>query len=129
MVAISFSVFKKKIKTGKKRQTIRPYSSKRFKQFVRNRNIQLYWKMRTKHCEKLGDAILAAIYNVRLTKDGIMAFVDGKWIALNSDLIAQYDGFENYQEMLKWFCDKYHVSVEELANMPFMLIRWNLRSG
>ena len=92
MVAISFSVFKEKIKTGKKRMTIRPYNRKRFKQFVRNMNIQLYWKMRTKYCEKLGDAIREVIYKVRLTKDAVLAFVDGKWVPLEPELIAQYDG-------------------------------------
>jgi len=57
MVALSYKVFKEKLLSGEKDQTIRKQNLVREEQMKRL-GLQIYWKQRTKECEKLFDAKL-----------------------------------------------------------------------
>ncbi len=142
MVAISFSVFKDKIITGEKTQTIRPYSEKRYKSIVKNKKLQLYWKLRTKHAEKLADAVLEDIQIIRLYAPLQLSFFDSeqttigwihrwdghKWVKVVAEEmrdIAKRDGFDSISDMYHFFQKKYG---KKIFGMNFMLIRWRVVS-
>ena len=58
MPAISFSIPEhvRKIFSGRKVNTIRPIFAGKGCRFNRNERLFLYWKQRTRHCTKLGEA-------------------------------------------------------------------------
>jgi hypothetical protein len=118
MVAISFSIFKDKLLSGEKTQTIRPYNEKRFNQIKRIGKLQIYWKQRSKECEKLFDAELTEIFKLPSFKE----LYEHHYVPVK-DLqeLAQRDGFECFHSMLYWFRRKYG---EKFWDMEFMVIRW-----
>ena len=138
MVAISFSVFKDKILTGKKTQTIRPYSERRYNQIKKKGILQLYWKQRTKESELLKEVKLESIDIIRLYAPIHSTYFDSKGYKVgyihiwNGDrwektddrdmiLTVKRDGFETVEEMYRWFYDRYG---EKVYNIVFMRIRW-----
>jgi|Deesub1362A_J573_1020465.scaffolds.fasta_scaffold00348_26 hypothetical protein len=127
MVAISFSMFKDKLLSGEKDQTIRPYSEKRYNQIKNAKRLQIYWKQRTKQCEKLFDAELVEIFKLasfkKLYNDYLEPF---QHLRQNLDELAQRDGFECFHEMLYWFRKKYGSKYRD---MEFMVIRFKKLEG
>lgn len=138
MVAISFSVFKDKIVSGEKTQTIRPYSEKRYNLIKKIGKLQLYWKQRTKECELLREVTLESIDIIRLYAPRNMLDFnskgypvgnffkwDGKqWIPLDEEdffATVHRDGFGSTAEMCEWFYNHYGDKVKD---MKFMRIRW-----
>ncbi len=138
MVAISFSVFKDKILSGEKTQTIRPYSPKRYGQIKKIERLQLYWKQRTKECELLREVNLESIDIIRLYAPYNLAAFDSqgttvghihRWSGKRWMLVDQKeffdtckrDGFETIADMYEWFRRKYK---DRRYNMVFMRIRW-----
>ena len=135
MVAISFSVFKEKILSGEKKQTIRPYSKKRWNSILKNKKLQLYWKQRTKECEFLKEVELEEMFRIRFEikwlRVSFLGYItvlkeeeDGSWKEIDSDELdhlARCDGFENCSEMTEWFFEKYGYGID---TMIFMVIRW-----
>ena len=123
---LSFSVFKEKIESGEKRQTIRPYNEKRYKMFCNAKKYQLYW-----HNPRNGGKLIKEVEPKRF----IPVFQFDPIFKINPlnnepghlnycpipEVLAQDDGFENFQEMLSWFLMKYG---NELYLMKFMVLRW-----
>ena len=138
MVAIGFKVYKDKILSGDKRQTIRPYSEKRYKSLLKNRKLQLYWKLRTKDCEFLKEVELKDLFIIKLYSPTnifdfhssgypvghVFRWGDVRWYIMSPDNIidlAKRDGFDSVPEMYKWFRNQYGKKVYD---MNFMVIRW-----
>ena len=137
MVAISFSVFKDKLLSGKKRQTIRKHNKERVEQ-MKEHGIQIYWKQRSQDGYKLFDATLVENFEIKFSRwkrgyterktDKMMYFRMGddsefvtapKWFA---DGVARKDGFEDFDDMFDSFCDQY--GEEEVLNTTFDVIRF-----
>jgi len=125
MPLIGFTVFKDKILSGEKRQTIRPMRKYPIKMGDR---LYLYWKLRTKQCEKLGEAICTEVFDIRFNaRQGTDSFIFYTTMVPYSQRqiteLAQMDGFNNSLELLHWFLDNYKLSF--LFDMPFQAIRWS----
>ena len=133
MVAISFTVFKEKIISGEKKQTIRPYSKKRWNSLLKNRKLQLYWKLRTKEAEFLKEVELKELFKIafRTYFDDlghecvtILKEENGTWRELDSggqEDLALRDGFDGLWDLMEWFYKKYG---EDMYKRDFMVIRW-----
>lgn len=118
MVAINFTVFRHKILSGEKRQTVR--RSARCKPGDR---LQLYTGMRTKACRKLGEAICEAVFPVVITEEGarfphpeygsVIRYceTDGRR-ALMSERFAQADGFGCWRACRAFFELNYGLPFE-----------------
>ena len=63
MVLLGFTKLKDKLLDGSKRQTIRLPRKRPFKV---GDELQVYWKLRTKQCEKLFDAIVTKVERKRV---------------------------------------------------------------
>jgi len=136
MVAISFSEirFVDLIRAGIKDQTIRPYNWYRYGQIVRIWKLQLYYKMRTKECFKIADAIPIELLRIRLyapdAKIGHIQILDdtGWRLATKEEMLefVRRDGFDTVHEFYKWFYGRYG---ERVYDMEFMAIRWKLCGG
>ena len=116
MPAINFTVFKDKVLSGAKRHTIR---------LIRKRPINvgdqliLYWMQRTAECEKLGESRCTAIQAFAMNQQGTI-FVDGA--SLNdqqAEELAIADGFNNADEMRKFFRDRYGRIIVDMV-----IIHW-----
>ena len=137
MVAISFSVFKDKLLSAKKRQIIRKHNKERLEQ-MKEHGIQIYWKQRSQDGYKLFDATLVENFEIKFSRwergyyerntDKMMyvrmgddsEFVTApNWFA---DAVARKDGFEDFDDMFNWFCDQY--GEEEVLNTTFDVIRF-----
>ena len=138
MVAIGFTVFKDKILSGEKRQTIRVYKDKRYRLIKRKKTLHLYWKLRSKECELLKVAELDDIFVIRLyapvysdffyskgTTIGWIHRWDGeRWVKLTPEEIREIvklDGFSGFQDFYYFFKKTYGDNVYD---MVFMVIRW-----
>lgn len=138
MVAISFSVFLDKIKNGEKTQTIRPYSDHRYEQLKKVLNkkghLQLYWKQRDKDGFLISYATLKELYRFYFRKDYIPQTDDYEYFTIvglgadgrpfidSDEELARRDGFNSFEEMVKWFRSRYG----ELDGREFIIIRWEL---
>jgi len=129
MVAVSFSVFKEKLLSGEKDQTIRPFSECRYCQIGKKRlPLQIYWKQRTKECEKLFDAVPEEVFPVWLDPDAFMIYLydrhAGKILLSEEEQeeIIRRDGFKSREEFFKFFIKKY--GRKYLRDNIFMVIRF-----
>jgi|Deesub1362B_J571_1020462.scaffolds.fasta_scaffold03070_7 hypothetical protein len=131
MVAISFSIFKDKLLSGEKDQTIRPFSEYRWKQLLKakeeGRKLQIYWKQRTKECEKLFDAEITDLFLLWFVPDKLTAPEPDSdyrhFLTIEEEEeLSRRDGFKNSDEMDEWFFSKYQLL--ELAPEPFIVIRF-----
>jgi len=117
MVAFNFqSQFVAAIQSGEKRQTIRRTA----RASVGDR-LQLYTGMRTKACRKLisPDPICTMCHYVALRPDGI-TFGDASLFP-SADEFARQDGFRDYDDMHRWFTERYGD-----AYFVGRLVRWRL---
>lgn len=139
---LSFSVFKEKIESGEKKQTIRKYSAKQYQRFLNTwkkrettGRYNLYWHNPRNGGVKIKDVVPSdkpylisfnrsyGRMNVNiLTKNGLEQgrdyFRDSS--AILSDL-AKDDGFKYASEMWQWFEKEYgHVMFQS----KFIVIRW-----
>ncbi len=104
MGLIGFTVFKDKILSGEKCQTIRLPRKKPLK---KGETLYLYWKLRTKECEFL-------------MKVNCSEVVIKKWKDIKGDLeLARRDGFEDLESFQDWFM-RYNPTDET----EFLIIRW-----
>jgi len=127
MPLIGFTVFKEKIQNLEKRQTIRKLRKYPIKV---GDTLYLYWKLRTKQCEKLGHAFCVDEYRISMSIDqnNLCVLLDQKcfgcgWRRLNfKELwkLATDDGFESIDEMKDWF-KKTHSNLD---GEEFQVIRW-----
>jgi hypothetical protein len=130
---LSFSVFREKIESGEKCQTIRPYNEKRYKMFRNAKKYQLYWHnprnggTLIKEVEPKGNPILLQFYKtyseirivLRAHSDSNQSICG---IYKDTNELAIQDGFKDKNEMKAWFFKTYG---EELFKQKFMILRWS----
>jgi hypothetical protein len=123
MAGLSFSVFKNKILNGSKRQTIRGIRKHPIKE---GEKLFLWWKQRSPHREKLGEAKCIKVLEIKIFKDEVRVKDESLLYrsatystseSLNKFAIA--DGFNNWQELVEFF--------ESTHGLPFtgVLIQWD----
>jgi len=115
MAGISFSVFKDKILSGAKRQTIRAIRKNPIKE---GEKLYMWWKQRSSEREKLGEAKCTKIAPITISKHGASSpDLSVRFHSLNEFAIA--DGFDNWQELVEFF--------ESTHGLPFtgVLIQWD----
>ena len=116
MPLLSSSVFKDKILSGAKRQSIRAPRKIPIKV---GDTLYMWWKSRSpKEKEKLGESTCIRVSPVKIEKKFTLC-PDLSAIYRDIDEFAQADGFDNWQQMIEFF-DKTH-------GLPFtgVLIEWD----
>lgn len=118
MPALSFCMFRDKIESGAKHQTIRGVRKNPIKSGDR---LFMYWKQRSpKNCEKLGEATCKAVTKVVIEDTGYLLFNPPEnRQELNKNDFAIADGFDNWQKLIEFF--------ESAHGLPFegVLIEWD----
>lgn len=99
MVLLGFTVLKEKLLDHSKCQTIR---SPRKRPFKVGDKLQIYWKPRTKQCEKLGEARITAIERRRFEH---LEFGD-----------ALRDGFSNLKELQSTLLKMHHDKLYTIGD-------------
>lgn len=132
MPSLNFTLpgLREKILSGEKTQTIREFKFDRYYQFTKKRDIFLYWKQRTKKCQKIGESFLSNIFLLKFKDKNIGLYYSKinsldldklTWYWLNpaeiADLIER-DGLTP-QEFYSFFKKTY-----DIENTIFMVIRW-----
>ena len=117
MPSFSFSVFLDKVKSGEKTQTIRTIRKNMPKV---GQTAYLYKGMRTKNCEKLGEGTITDVIKMKFEKNDVCVYPIFYGTDEHPDEIARKDGFENSEEMCKWFDKMYKLP------MDFIIVRWEL---
>jgi len=121
--ALNFSVFYEKVKQGRKHQTVRRLRKHPIRQGDR---LFLYWHLRQKDCEKLGEAVCFQEFLLRFTSTRLLVSDGLPWSLyhelpkLEVERLAWGDGFRDYKSMRRWFAGKYRNLYEEV----FQVIRW-----
>jgi len=121
-------MFRDPILSGRKRQTIRKL--RKYPIMVGDR-LHLYWKLRTKDCEKLGEAICTETFFLRIGHDKsgkvwmLMAGIPNPkkgLILIEGHMfdIAKRDGFDSVEAMISAL-EKMHG---DLHNSVFQVVRW-----
>ena len=136
MPLIGFTVFKDKLLSGEKRQTIRKLRKRPFRV---DDKLYLYWHLRRKDCEKIGEAICRETFFIE-TFSGItlcnsetfnygciLRFENLESGRFCRDLdpnevedLAKRDGFSNGREMLEWLLKHY----PDMNEITFQVVRW-----
>lgn len=106
MPLLGFSVMKQKLLDGSKTQTIR--KPRKFPIQI-GEKLYIYWKLRTKKCEKLGE--------------GIVTKIDRKRLLDLTEEEAKKDGFLDKAGLLAWFLNKH--GLEGHRTKKFDVITWN----
>lgn len=106
LVSINFTVFKEKILSGEKCQTIR-VDKEYYRRLMPGVTLHLYWKMRTKECELL--------WKVKMDHYVPITFAEF------TEEIAIADGFNSLAEMYAFFLKTYGKKAE---TQPYLLIKW-----
>lgn len=107
MVAINFNQrFANMVQSGKKRQTVRRSDHPA----EAGKKLQLYTGQRTKDCRKLvyPDPVCLLTDYCAIRKHYI-TFGNRDLHPRSSDDFAKADGFENYDEMYRWFAERYEA--------------------
>lgn len=107
--------FADKVKNGTKRQTIRKLRKHPIKI---DDILYLYTGLRTKNCEKIGQNICNNVEYIEILHDGFWILSDKILNDKELELLAEKDGFKDFDEMCKWF-SKNH-------DLPFkgQVIQW-----
>lgn len=108
---VNFSVFIDKILSGEKRQTIRRASPK-WENVKVGDKLTLYTGLRTKHCRKLGEAVVESVGKVFFYRAGLIAVVTryGEnlltefWLTEDEvDELVRRDGFGDVHDFWHFF--------------------------
>lgn len=124
MVAISFKrEWRKKLLSGEKAQTVRPYSETQFQRIKDNPILQIYINQRSPDNEFLFEAELEEVFGLVpfriLNKDYHDPLNDAARLEIKE--LVKRDGFTCYYEMKDWFRKQYG---EIYRDMEFMVIRF-----
>ena len=136
---ISFSVFKEKIESGEKGQTIRKYSPKQYQRYLNcwkkresTGRYNLFWHNPRNGGKRIRDAIPSMMprlmqfnktYGIVLLNEDLA--ISNNSALVNKDILedlARADGFGNFKEMVAWFEKEY--GDDTLYKEIFMIIRW-----
>lgn len=135
---LSFSVFREKIESGEKRQSIRKYSPGQYRRFLNcwkkretTGRYNLFWHNPRNGGVRIKDAVPSdkpAIFHFE-EHHGVTgcypdtpedaAIIYPGWESAGD--LAWRDGFYSFEDMIQWFKDKYGPSLYE---EKFMVIRW-----
>jgi len=137
---ISFSVFRDKIESGEKKQTIRKYSPGQYQRFLNcwkkretTGRYNLFWHNPRNGGTRIKDVVPAdrpylisfnrayGQMNVHVLTNNDMAQAMYYSGAILEDL-AKDDGFKNASQMWAWFEKEYG---KDMFQSKFMVIRWN----
>ena len=136
---ISFSVFRDKLESGEKKQTIRPYSEFQYRRFYNAKKYQLYWHnprnggqlikevesagrpIRVFFMEPRSDAHISILYASTIQDIDLCYEAFGSLSDMRG-IIAKRDGFEDYFTMVRWFEETYKEKL--LRPNEFMILRW-----
>ena len=132
---LSFSVFKEKIESGDKCQTIRKYSEGQYKRFLNCWNkrettgrYNLFWHNPRNGGTRIKDVIPTdKPIIIKFDKNNSWIYVkepSGIWLPMSWEYIKQTifdDGFILKSEMFDWFFKEYG---EKMFTEEFMVIRW-----
>jgi hypothetical protein len=117
MPALSFKKqFIGRIARGEKSQTIR---AERKRPFKKGDRLFLYTAMRTKQCQKLGEADCLKVAEIEISQKGEVAVEKMRLSEDQKNHFAVDDGFNTAEEMVAWF--------RKTHGLPFkgQLILWN----
>ena len=127
MVLLTFKVFKEKIESGEKTQTIRMFSS--IHQWMRLRNAKifhLYW-----HNPRNGGKLIKVVepseqpfmiaFNNSDQCSNIDIIGESKDRIIDLNAFAQRDGFASSKEMFDWFFNEYG---SRMYQEKFIVMRW-----
>jgi hypothetical protein len=140
MPLLGCTVFKDKILSGEKTQTIR--ALRKYPINVGDR-LYLYWKLRTKQCKKLHEAICTEIFYIIFPKSPndpllrcggeCLIFDSNSGMSVNitimspieeSDL-AHRDGFSSSTKFRQFFYEQHNISEAPKISI-FQVIRWRI---
>lgn len=118
MPAINFmKQFAEKIKSGKKKQTIRP-----LRKDCRNprpgQSLYLYTGLRTKGCRKIGEVICKNVEQFTI-EENYEIFIGVRCLELEEKYnLAKADGFDSFRDFVDFFIKRY--------GLPFygLIIKW-----
>lgn len=117
MPALSFKKqFIGRITRGEKSQTIR---AERKRPFKKGDRLFLYTAMRTKQCQKLGEADCLKVAEIGISQKGEVTIEKMRLSEDQKNHLAVDDGFNTAKEMVTWF--------EKTHGLPFkgQLILWH----
>ncbi len=117
---VNFTVFIDKILSGEKLQTIRKAGKKWDKVKVGDK-LTLYTGLRTKECQKLGEAEVESVEDIDIEIGFFGSFVDWCGMEATEDEvreIAKADGFDCIRDFLAFFRDHYG------DNFKGKIIKW-----
>jgi len=107
MPLLGFTKLKRQLLNGSKTQTIR---KPRKHPIRKGDKLFIYWKLRTKECEKLGEAIVTKIVRKAL---GAFTLKD-----------IQKDGFESYAHFDVVFCHGMHPEATMQTKFDIITFKW-----
>lgn len=118
MPSLSFNaMFADRVERGEKLHSIRG-RRKRPEQWLPGKKLHLFTAMRTRHCRRLGLAIITSVHEIDIVQTGVE--IDGAYIddpaALSA--FARADGFLTWSAFVAFF--------EEIYGLPWRgsLIKW-----
>jgi hypothetical protein len=112
---LSFSVAKESVLDGSKEMTIRALRKRPFKVGAK---LFLYWKSRTKECEKLGEE--TCLFEKTLSWDKIS-------LLKHRNSLAQLDGFRDWYDMKSWFYETHDSPYDKIQGKIFQVVCWGER--
>jgi len=125
---ISFSVFREKIESGEKNQTIRKFNDLRYLSLCNAKKYQLYWQQPRNGGTLIKEvepsiAPFVVMFDrnpaaplIQVCETGLQSFYP-----TSQRQLAKNDGFDTPEDLFRWFYEKYG---EDLFNQKFMVIRW-----
>lgn len=138
---LSFSIFKEKIESGEKCQSIRKYSPGQYRKFLNcwkkretTGRYNLFWHNPRNGGIRIKDVVPSdkpqiiryrlreSFVGVKLFRRSLIDIVDEETgIVINPFVLAKDDGFENDTEMHDWFFSEYGSTMYDER---FMVLRW-----
>lgn len=124
---ITFKVFKEKIESGEKTQTIRMFTSSKWDRYRNAKKFQLYW-----HNPRNGGKLIREVqpseqpfliaFNNSDQCSNIDIIGESKERIVDLNAFAKRDGFESSREMFDWFFTEYGSGMYQ---EKFIVLRWN----
>lgn len=112
MVLVRFSKFIEKVRSGEKKQTIRP--AEFYKHLEEGDKIHCY-------STKKVQGVSRPVTDELLYEGRIISIEIRSWADIATDTIAIMDGFENLEKMQGWFRRKY---LDLAPDKKFRIIHW-----
>ena len=123
---LSFSVFREKIESGEKKQTIRKFTEQKYKIAVNAVKYQLYWRNPRNGgtlIKEVERSIEPFLIGFQKGESPVYLIKDKYTLSTRSQHeIAIDDGFGSVKEMVDWFFEHYG---EDMYTIQFIVFRWS----